>query len=129
MNRIWVTIERTCKRTAKKSDIGNTSELSIKTCSVMALVSSNVSLEHYDGSRSQKSYNNVSRMLSMVYFHCKTIRNAANITANFEKSRNKSSTSSSFVFYGGWQTNLTVHYRHRLGWGVNQEILELKKKK
>ncbi len=39
------------------------------------------------------------------------------------------SSSSSFVFYGGWQTNLTVHYRHRLGWGVNQEILELKKKK
>ncbi len=34
MNRIWVTIERMCKRTAKKSDIGNKSELSIKTCSV-----------------------------------------------------------------------------------------------
>ncbi len=31
------------------------------------------------------SYNNVRRMLSMVYFHCKTIRNAANITANFKK--------------------------------------------
>ncbi len=29
-----------------------------------------------------ESYNNVRRMLSMVYFHCKTIRNAANITAN-----------------------------------------------
>ncbi len=29
-------------------------------------------------------------MLSMVYFHCKTIRNAANITANFEKSPAKS---------------------------------------
>ncbi len=28
-------------------------------------------------------------MLSMVNFHCKTIRNAANITANFEKSRSK----------------------------------------
>ncbi len=28
-------------------------------------------------------------MLSMVYFHCKKIRNAANITANFEKSRSK----------------------------------------
>ncbi len=26
----------------------------------------------YDGSRSQNSYNNVRRMLSMVYFHCKT---------------------------------------------------------
>ncbi len=34
MNRIWVTIERTCKGTAKKKmDIGNKSELSIKTCS------------------------------------------------------------------------------------------------
>ncbi len=54
---------------------------------------SNVSLEPYDGSPlemengdgespSQKSYNDVSRMLSMVYFHCKTIRNAANYTAN-----------------------------------------------
>ncbi len=42
----------------------------------MALVSSNVSLEPYDGSRSQKSYKNVRRMLSMVYFYCKTIRNA-----------------------------------------------------
>ncbi len=35
--------------------------------------------------KSQKSYNNVRRMLSMVYFHCKTIRNAA----NFEKSHSK----------------------------------------
>ncbi len=51
----------------------------------MALVSSNVSLEPCDGSRSQKSYNNVRRMLCVVYFHCKTIRNAA----NFEKSRSK----------------------------------------
>ncbi len=40
----------------------------------MALVSSNVNLEPYDGSRSQKSYNNVRRMLSMAYFHCKKIR-------------------------------------------------------
>ncbi len=55
----------------------------------MALVSSNVSLEHYDGSRNQNSYNNVRSMLSMVYFHCKTIRNAANFTANLEKSRSK----------------------------------------
>ncbi len=46
---------------------------------LMALVFSNVSLERYDGSRSQKSYDNVRRMLSMVYFHGKTIRNAANI--------------------------------------------------
>ncbi len=55
----------------------------------MALVSSNVSLEPYNGSPSQKSYNNVRRMLSLVYFHCKTIRNTANITANCEKSRSK----------------------------------------
>ncbi len=55
----------------------------------MELISSNASLEPYDGSRSQKSYNNVRRMLSMVYFHCKAIRNAANITTNFEKSRSK----------------------------------------
>ncbi len=55
----------------------------------MALVSSNVSLETYNGSQSQKSYNNVRRMLSMVYFHCKKIRNAENITANFEKSCSK----------------------------------------
>ncbi len=40
----------------------------------MALVSSNVSLEHYGGSRSQKNDNNVRRMLSM---------------ANVEKSRSK----------------------------------------
>ncbi len=40
-------------------------------------------------SRSQKRHNNVKQMLSMVYFHCKTIRNAANITAKFEKSRRK----------------------------------------
>ncbi len=46
------------------------------------LVSLNASLEPYNGSRSQKSYNNIRRMLSVVYFHCKTIRNA-----NFEKSR------------------------------------------
>ncbi len=52
-------------------------------------MSSNASLERYDGSQSQKSYNNVRRMLFMVCFHCKTIRNAANITANFEKSRSK----------------------------------------
>ncbi len=32
----------------------------------MALVSSNVSLEHYGGSRSQKNDNNVRRMLSMA---------------------------------------------------------------
>ncbi len=51
------------------------------------VLSSNVSLEPYDGSRSHKSSNNVRRMLSMVYFQCKTIRNAANITTNFEKSR------------------------------------------
>ncbi len=55
----------------------------------MALVSLNVSLEPYDGSQSQKSYNNVRRMLSMEYFHCKKRRNATNITANFEKSRSK----------------------------------------
>ncbi len=30
-------------------------------------------------------------MLFMVCFHCKTIRNAANITANFEKSRKQKS--------------------------------------
>ncbi len=65
-------------------------------CQVLVLlnpmppVSSNVSLEHYDGSRSQKSYNNVRRMLSMVNFHCKTIRNAANITANLRKAAAKS---------------------------------------
>ncbi len=65
-------------------------------CQVLVLlnpmppVSSNVSLEPYDGSPSQKSYNNVRRILSMDNFHCKTIRNAANITANFEKSRSKS---------------------------------------
>ncbi len=45
----------------------------------MALVSSNVSLEACDGSRSQKSYNNVRRMLSMVYFHRKIIRNAKSV--------------------------------------------------
>ncbi len=55
----------------------------------MALVFSSVSLEPYDGSRSHKSHNNDTRMLSMVYFHCKTIRNGANITTNFEKSRSK----------------------------------------
>ncbi len=49
----------------------------------------NVSLEPYNGSRSQNSHNNIKRMLSVVYFHCKTIRNIANITANFEKSRSK----------------------------------------
>ncbi len=48
-------------------------------------VSWNVSLEPYDGFRSQKSYNNVRRMLSMVYFHWKTIRNGA----KFEESRSK----------------------------------------
>ncbi len=32
---------------------------------------------------------NVRRMLSIIYFLCKTIRNAANITASFEKSRSK----------------------------------------
>ncbi len=37
----------------------------------------------------RKVNNNVRRMLSMVCFHCKTIRNAANITANFEKSHSK----------------------------------------
>ncbi len=51
----------------------------------MALVSSNVNLEPYDGSRSQKSYNNIRIMLSMVYFHCKTTRSVANI----KKSRSK----------------------------------------
>ncbi len=55
----------------------------------LVLVPSNVSLEPYDGSRSQKSHNNVGRMLSVVYFHCKTIRNGANITAHFEKSHSK----------------------------------------
>ncbi len=55
----------------------------------MALVSKNVSLEPYDRCRRQKSYKNVRRMLSIVYFHCKTKRNAANITPNFEKSRSK----------------------------------------
>ncbi len=55
----------------------------------MALVFSNFSLEPYDGSRSQKSHDNVTRMLSMVYFHCKTIRNASNITVNVETNRSK----------------------------------------
>ncbi len=55
----------------------------------MAMVSSNVNLETYDGSRSKKSYNNVRSMLSMSYFHSKTIRNSANFTADFEKSRSK----------------------------------------
>ena len=55
----------------------------------LVLVSSNVSLETYSGSQSQKSHNSVRRMLSVVYFHCKTIRNVANITANFEKRRSK----------------------------------------
>ncbi len=50
----------------------------------MVLVSSNVSLEPYDGSRSKKSYNIVRRILSVVYFHCKT-----NIATNFEKSCSK----------------------------------------
>ncbi len=56
----------------------------------MALVSSNVSLE---GSRSQKRYNNVRTMLSMVYFHCKTMRKAAAksvILVKFKKSPAKS---------------------------------------
>ncbi len=43
---------------------------------LMALVSSNVSLEPYDDLQSQKSYNNIRRILSMVYFHCKTIKKA-----------------------------------------------------
>ncbi len=37
----------------------------------LVLVSSNVSLEHFEGSLSQKSYNNVRIKLSMVYFRCK----------------------------------------------------------
>ncbi len=52
----------------------------------MVLVSLNVNLEPYNGSQSQKSLNNIKGMLFLVYFHCKTIRNAANITAKFEKS-------------------------------------------
>ncbi len=66
----------------------------------MALVSSNVSLEPCDGSRSQKSYNNVKRMLSVVYFHCKTIRNAA----NFEKSRSKISHCRPTKSWRDWYT-------------------------
>ncbi len=53
------------------------------------LVSLNASLEPYNGSRSKKRHNNIRRMLCVVYFHCKTIRNVANITTNFEKSRSK----------------------------------------
>ncbi len=52
-------------------------------------MSTNVSLEPYDCSRSQKSFNYVRRMLSLVFFHCKTRRNGKNITVNFEKSRSK----------------------------------------
>ncbi len=47
------------------------------------LVSLNVILEHYNGSQSQKGHNHIRRMLSVVYFHCKTIRNE-----HFQKSRN-----------------------------------------
>ncbi len=39
----------------------------------LVLVSSNVSLEPFDGSLSQKSYNNVKIKLSMVNFHCKIV--------------------------------------------------------
>ncbi len=39
----------------------------------LVLVSSNVSLEHFDGSLSHKSYNNVKIKLSMVNFHCKIV--------------------------------------------------------
>ncbi len=39
----------------------------------LVLVSSNVSLEPFDGSLSQKSYNNVRIKLSMVNFHCKQV--------------------------------------------------------
>ncbi len=39
----------------------------------LVLVSSNVSLEHFEGSLSQKSYNNVRIKLSMVYFRCKKV--------------------------------------------------------
>ncbi len=53
------------------------------------LVSLNVNLEPYNVSPSQKSHNNIRRMLSVVNFHCKTLRNAANITAHFEKRRSK----------------------------------------
>ncbi len=55
----------------------------------MALVSSNFSLEPYDGSRSQKSYTNFRRMLSMVYFLLQNNKKCLNITAHFEKSRSK----------------------------------------
>lgn len=36
--------------------------------------------------------------------------------------RNTSSSSSSLGFNGGWQTSLTVHYRHKLDWSVEREI-------
>ncbi len=49
----------------------------------MVLLSSNGAIRWFLKSE------HVIRMLSMVYFHCKTIRNAANFTANFEKSHSK----------------------------------------
>ncbi len=72
-------------------------------------MSLNASLEPYNGSRSQKSHNNIRRMLSVVYFHCKTIRNVANITAHFEKSRCKIRKKSREVLEG-LTSNFMKHY-------------------
>ncbi len=68
----------------------------------LVLVSLNASLEPYNGSRSQKSHNNIIRMLSVVYFHCKTIR-----IASLEKS------SSNFSHF--WPHKSGFFYRFKGG--------------